>query len=128
MAHRSAPAGPKRSYLQSLVELPSPPQPLLSPRDGASRDVKALGSISAGRTDSMAISRDATEFALHHLQPATKYEIGVKSVRGREESELASITVYTGGKELLLGREQSNTVRLSPGQGGSPCLHLHSGD
>ncbi|KAM4773856.1 tenascin-R isoform 3-T3 [Cyanocitta cristata] len=48
-----------------------------------------------GRTDSMAISRDATEYTLLHLQPATKYEIGVKSVRGREESELASITAYT---------------------------------
>lgn len=45
----------------------------------------------------MAISRDATEFTLQDLQPATKYEIGVKSVRGREESELASITAYTGG-------------------------------
>ncbi|KFO60977.1 Tenascin-R [Corvus brachyrhynchos] len=48
-----------------------------------------------GRTDSMAISRDAIEYPLLHLQPATKYEIGVKSVRGREESELASITAYT---------------------------------
>uniref|UniRef100_A0A8C3EJ27 Tenascin-R n=1 Tax=Corvus moneduloides TaxID=1196302 RepID=A0A8C3EJ27_CORMO len=48
-----------------------------------------------GRTDSMAISRDATEYPLLHLQPATKYEIGVKSVRGHEESELASITAYT---------------------------------
>ncbi|KFP88943.1 Tenascin-R [Acanthisitta chloris] len=48
-----------------------------------------------GRTDSIAIANDATEYTLHHLQPATKYEIGVKSVRGREESELASIITYT---------------------------------
>ncbi|KAM6124250.1 LOW QUALITY PROTEIN: tenascin-R [Pterocles gutturalis] len=47
-----------------------------------------------GRTDSTAIASD-DEYALRHLQPATKYEIGVKSVRGREESELASITVHT---------------------------------
>ncbi|XP_029888959.1 tenascin-R isoform X4 [Aquila chrysaetos chrysaetos] len=48
-----------------------------------------------GRTDSTAITSDATEYALRYLQPATKYEIGVKSVRGREESEVASITVHT---------------------------------
>ncbi|KFQ12566.1 Tenascin-R, partial [Leptosomus discolor] len=48
-----------------------------------------------GRTDSTSIVSDATEYALRHLQPATKYEIGVKSVRGREESEVASITVHT---------------------------------
>lgn len=106
------------------MELPSLPKPLLSPRDGASRDVKALGSMSAGRTDSVAISRDATEYTLLHLQPATKYEIGVKSVRGREESELASITAYTGGKELLVGREQSNSARSSPGQGWQSLLAL----
>ncbi|KAK4819918.1 hypothetical protein QYF61_014902 [Mycteria americana] len=48
-----------------------------------------------GRTDSTAVASDATEYALRRLQPATKYEIGVKSVRGREESEVASITVHT---------------------------------
>ncbi|NXC41088.1 TENR protein, partial [Penelope pileata] len=48
-----------------------------------------------GRTDSTAIGSDATEHTLRLLQPATKYEIGVKSVRGREESEVASITTYT---------------------------------
>ncbi|KAM6078697.1 tenascin-R isoform 1-T1 [Theristicus caerulescens] len=48
-----------------------------------------------GRTESTAIASDATEYALRHLQPATKYEIGVKSMRGREESEVASITVHT---------------------------------
>ncbi|NXG78683.1 TENR protein, partial [Baryphthengus martii] len=46
-------------------------------------------------TDSTAIASDATEYALHHLEPATKYEIRMKSVRGREESEVASITVHT---------------------------------
>ncbi|XP_064371676.1 tenascin-R [Dromaius novaehollandiae] len=48
-----------------------------------------------GRTDTTAIPRDATEYALHRLQPATEYEITVKSVRGREESELASLTAHT---------------------------------
>uniref|UniRef100_A0A803XYE6 Tenascin R n=1 Tax=Meleagris gallopavo TaxID=9103 RepID=A0A803XYE6_MELGA len=48
-----------------------------------------------GRTDSTAIGSDATEYTIRLLQPATKYEIGVKSVRGREESEVASITTYT---------------------------------
>ncbi|XP_063200123.1 tenascin-R isoform X3 [Chroicocephalus ridibundus] len=48
-----------------------------------------------GRTDSTTITSDATEYALRRLQPATKYEIRVKSVRGREESEVASVTVYT---------------------------------
>uniref|UniRef100_A0A8C0VG04 Tenascin-R n=1 Tax=Cyanistes caeruleus TaxID=156563 RepID=A0A8C0VG04_CYACU len=60
-----------------------------------------------GRTDSMAISRDATEYTLQDLQPATKYEIGVKSVRGREESELASITVYTA-MDVPLGVTATN--------------------
>ncbi|NWI70857.1 TENR protein, partial [Todus mexicanus] len=46
-------------------------------------------------TDSAAIARDVTEYALHHLQPATKYEIAMKTVRGREESEVVSITAYT---------------------------------
>uniref|UniRef100_A0A8C9EIL5 Tenascin-R n=1 Tax=Pavo cristatus TaxID=9049 RepID=A0A8C9EIL5_PAVCR len=48
-----------------------------------------------GRTDSTAIGSDATEYTIRLLQPATKYEIGVKSVQGREESEVASITTYT---------------------------------
>lgn len=77
---------------------------LLHPKDRTSHDTKALGSVPTGKTDSTAIPSDATEYILHHLQPATKYEIEVKSVRGREESEMASITVYTGGKELLVGR------------------------
>lgn len=87
---------------RGLEALPSPPKHLLYPRDRASHDVKALGSIPTGRTDSTAIASDATEYTLRQLQPATKYEIGVKSVRGREESEVASITVHTGGKELLM--------------------------
>ncbi|XP_030135414.4 tenascin-R isoform X2 [Taeniopygia guttata] len=60
-----------------------------------------------GRTESMAISRDATEYTLQDLQPATKYEIGVKSVRGREESELASITAYTA-MDVPLGVTATN--------------------
>uniref|UniRef100_A0A8C5JJV1 Tenascin-R n=1 Tax=Junco hyemalis TaxID=40217 RepID=A0A8C5JJV1_JUNHY len=60
-----------------------------------------------GRTDSMAISRDATEYTLQDLQPATKYEIELKSVRGREESELASITAYTA-MDVPLGVTATN--------------------
>lgn len=86
------------------MALPSSPEHLLYPRDRASHDAKSLGSVPAGRTDSTAIASDATEYALRRLQPATKYEIGVKSVRGREESEVASITVHTGRKEFLGGR------------------------
>ncbi|NXV03846.1 TENR protein, partial [Cettia cetti] len=59
------------------------------------------------RTDSMAISRDATEYTLQDLQPATKYEIEVKSVRGRQESELASITAYTA-MDVPLGVTATN--------------------
>uniref|UniRef100_U3K150 Tenascin-R n=1 Tax=Ficedula albicollis TaxID=59894 RepID=U3K150_FICAL len=60
-----------------------------------------------GRTDSVAIPRDATEYTLQDLQPATKYDIGVKSVRGREESELASITAYTA-MDVPLGVTATN--------------------
>uniref|UniRef100_A0A8C9N5I6 Tenascin R n=1 Tax=Serinus canaria TaxID=9135 RepID=A0A8C9N5I6_SERCA len=60
-----------------------------------------------GRTDSMAISRDATEYTLQDLQPATKYEIELKSVQGREESELASITAYTA-MDVPLGVTATN--------------------
>ncbi|NWZ98213.1 TENR protein, partial [Nesospiza acunhae] len=60
-----------------------------------------------GRTDSMAISRDATEYTLQDLQPATKYEIELKSMRGREESELASITAYTA-MDIPLGVTATN--------------------
>ncbi|XP_064283799.1 tenascin-R isoform X2 [Passer domesticus] len=60
-----------------------------------------------GRTDSMTIPRDATEYTLQDLQPATKYEIEVKSVRGREESELASITAYTA-MDVPLGVTATN--------------------
>lgn len=60
------------------------------------------------------------------LQPATKYEIGVKSVRGREESEVASITTYTGGKELpVAGSDQLGHV-LSWGRAGSPYCFWQS--
>ncbi|XP_064004189.1 tenascin-R isoform X2 [Pogoniulus pusillus] len=48
-----------------------------------------------GRIDSTAIGSDVTQYPLLHLEPATKYEIGMKSVRGREESEVTSITVHT---------------------------------
>ncbi|XP_071292001.1 tenascin-R isoform X2 [Agelaius tricolor] len=60
-----------------------------------------------GRTESMAISRVATEYTLQDLQPATKYEIELKSVRGREESELASITAYTA-MDVPLGVTATN--------------------
>ncbi|XP_017671370.1 PREDICTED: tenascin-R isoform X3 [Lepidothrix coronata] len=60
-----------------------------------------------GRTDSTALPKDVTEHTLHHLEPATKYEIGVKSVRGREESKLASITAYTA-MDVPLGVTATN--------------------
>ncbi|XP_032923359.1 tenascin-R isoform X2 [Catharus ustulatus] len=60
-----------------------------------------------GRTDSMAIPRDVTEYTLQDLQPATKYEVEVKSVRGREESELAFITAYTA-MDVPLGVTATN--------------------
>ncbi|XP_050163100.1 tenascin-R isoform X2 [Myiozetetes cayanensis] len=60
-----------------------------------------------GRTDSTTLPKDVTEHALHHLEPATKYEIGVKSVRGREESELTSITAYTA-MDVPLGVTATN--------------------
>lgn len=97
-----------------------PPLPIPSCTPGTGPDVKALGSIPTGRTDSTAITSDATEYTLRQLQPATKYEIGVKSVRGREESEVASITVHTGGKELLVGSSNQTVPGPAPGR---PCLH-----
>lgn len=100
--HRHKTQLPPVSALERACSFP--PEHLLYCRDGASHDAKALDSVPAGRTDSTTITSDATEYALRRLQPATKYEIRVKSVRGREESEVASITVYTGGKELLVGR------------------------
>lgn len=90
-----------------------------APRVRARHVTKVLGSVSAGRTDSTAIGNDATEYIMRLLQPATKYEIGVKSVRGREESEVASITTYTGGKGLpVAGSDQLGHV-LSWGRAGS---------
>ncbi|KAM9280648.1 LOW QUALITY PROTEIN: tenascin-R-like [Cariama cristata] len=53
------------------------------------------GRPEAPETDSTTITSDASEYALHHLQPTTKYKIRVKSVRGGEKSEVASITVRT---------------------------------
>lgn len=100
----SKPSNPQYQPWRGLVTLPSPPEHLLYRSAGASHDAKALDSVPTGRTDSTTITSDATEYTLYHLQPATKYEIGMKSVRGRDESEVASITVYTGGKEFLVGR------------------------
>ncbi|TFK06961.1 membrane-associated guanylate kinase, WW and PDZ domain-containing protein 2-like [Platysternon megacephalum] len=48
-----------------------------------------------GRADSTAVANDVTEYSLSRLQPATKYEISLSSVRGREESERVSSIVYT---------------------------------
>uniref|UniRef100_A0A452I2U4 Tenascin-R n=1 Tax=Gopherus agassizii TaxID=38772 RepID=A0A452I2U4_9SAUR len=48
-----------------------------------------------GRADSTAVANDVTEYSLSRLQPATKYEIILSSVRGREESERVSSIVYT---------------------------------
>ncbi|XP_048353933.1 tenascin-R isoform X2 [Sphaerodactylus townsendi] len=48
-----------------------------------------------GRVDSIVIAKRVTEYTLSHLQPATEYEISLKSVRGREESEPLSRIMYT---------------------------------
>ncbi|KAL8178068.1 UNVERIFIED_CONTAM: hypothetical protein K2H54_028500, partial [Gekko kuhli] len=48
-----------------------------------------------GRVDSIVIAKRVTEYTLSHLQPATEYEISLKSVRGREESEPLSHIMYT---------------------------------
>lgn len=51
----------------------------------------------SGRVDSTTIASDVTEYTLSRLQSATKYEINLSSLQGREESERVSIIVYTGG-------------------------------
>ncbi|XP_067323757.1 tenascin-R isoform X2 [Anolis sagrei] len=48
-----------------------------------------------GRVDSIVVAKGVTEYTLSHLQPATEYEIFLKSVRGREESEPLSHIMYT---------------------------------
>uniref|UniRef100_A0ACB8F3Y6 Uncharacterized protein n=1 Tax=Sphaerodactylus townsendi TaxID=933632 RepID=A0ACB8F3Y6_9SAUR len=53
-----------------------------------------------GRVDSIVIAKRVTEYTLSHLQPATEYEISLKSVRGREESEPLSRIMYTGTQFL----------------------------
>uniref|UniRef100_A0A8D2L7H8 Tenascin-R n=1 Tax=Varanus komodoensis TaxID=61221 RepID=A0A8D2L7H8_VARKO len=48
-----------------------------------------------GRVDSIVVAKGVTKHALSHLQPATEYEVTLKSVRGREESEPLSRIMYT---------------------------------
>ncbi|XP_062835493.1 tenascin-R isoform X2 [Anolis carolinensis] len=48
-----------------------------------------------GRVDSIVVAKGVTEYTLSHLQPATEYEIFLKTVRGREESEPLSHIMYT---------------------------------
>ncbi|XP_019355868.2 tenascin-R [Alligator mississippiensis] len=48
-----------------------------------------------GRVDTTPIAKDITAYTLSRLRPATEYEINLKSVRGREESERTSISMYT---------------------------------
>nr|XP_020654237.1 tenascin-R isoform X3 [Pogona vitticeps] len=48
-----------------------------------------------GQIDSIVVAKSITKYTLSHLQPATEYEIILKSVRGREESEPLSHIMYT---------------------------------
>ncbi|XP_013928507.1 PREDICTED: tenascin-R-like, partial [Thamnophis sirtalis] len=48
-----------------------------------------------GRVDNIVVAKGITEYTLNYLQPSTEYEITLKSIRGREESESLSHTMYT---------------------------------
>lgn len=56
----------------------------------------AIFLMHAGQTDSIVVAKSVTKYTLSHLQPATEYEITLKSIRGREESEPLSHMMYTG--------------------------------
>ncbi|KAH0618246.1 hypothetical protein JD844_017263 [Phrynosoma platyrhinos] len=57
--------------------------------------MQALARLAAGRVDSIVVAKGVTEYILSHLQPATEYEVLLKSVRGREESEPLTHIMYT---------------------------------
>ncbi|KAJ6654663.1 hypothetical protein lerEdw1_006685 [Lerista edwardsae] len=63
-----------------------------------------------GRIDSVVIAKGVTEYMLSHLQPATEYEISLKSVRGREESEPLSHIMYTA----MDNPESLNATNITP--------------
>ncbi|XP_026559248.1 tenascin-R [Pseudonaja textilis] len=48
-----------------------------------------------GRVDNIVVAKGITEYTLNYLQPSTEYEISLKSIRGREESEPLLHTMYT---------------------------------
>ncbi|XP_063318858.1 tenascin-R isoform X1 [Pelmatolapia mariae] len=48
-----------------------------------------------GRVDSVMIDSDVTNYTLSSLFPATEYEISLKAVRGSQESNVVSTSVFT---------------------------------
>ncbi|KAL6490212.1 hypothetical protein MHYP_G00005570 [Metynnis hypsauchen] len=48
-----------------------------------------------GRVDSVVIDKEATNFTLTSLHPATEYEIKLNAVRGSQESRVISTSVFT---------------------------------
>ncbi|XP_064197735.1 tenascin-R isoform X1 [Anguilla rostrata] len=48
-----------------------------------------------GRVDSVVIDNDVTNYTLGSLHPATEYEIGLNAVRGSQESEVVTTSVFT---------------------------------
>lgn len=62
---------------------------------------KVIFSIYTGRIDSIVVAKGITEYTLNYLQPSTEYEISLKSIKGREESEPLLHTMYTGMRCLF---------------------------
>ncbi|XP_046708280.1 tenascin-R isoform X2 [Silurus meridionalis] len=48
-----------------------------------------------GQVDSVVIDKDATNYTLTRLHPATEYEIKLNTVRGNQESKVISTSVFT---------------------------------
>ncbi|KAG5847691.1 hypothetical protein ANANG_G00128870 [Anguilla anguilla] len=48
-----------------------------------------------GRVDSVVIDNHVTNYTLGSLHPATEYEIGLNAVRGSQESEVVTTSVFT---------------------------------
>lgn len=49
-----------------------------------------------GQVDSVVIDKDATNYTLTRLHPATEYEIKLNTVRGSQESKVIITSVFTG--------------------------------
>uniref|UniRef100_K7G1A3 Tenascin R n=1 Tax=Pelodiscus sinensis TaxID=13735 RepID=K7G1A3_PELSI len=66
-----------------------------SPPEAAFDHYRVSYRSAQGRAESAAVANDVAEYTLRRLQPATRHEISLSSVRGREESERISSVVYT---------------------------------